>query len=111
MPRKCKYIDKTNLQRINYLAQHVLKYNRAIQDEVVDDLADDKFFPITFTMLHEHRAGVPCEPHVRCMILVQDREGNRKQLILDMESGIYDLLPEIELPEQPAEPTVEEPVS
>ena len=101
--RKIKYLDKQNLQRINYLSDKVLKYNRTLREDFVDSLPDDKFFPITFTMMHEHRAGVACEPHVRCMIAVPFN-GGIEQVILDMESGLYDLLPEAELPDRDPTP-------
>ena len=98
MGNKYKYIDKRNLKMVNHLSLHVLKYNRAIREDVIDALPEDKFFPITFSMLHEHRAGKPCEPHVRCIIVTPGPEGEHRQLILDMEIGIFELLPEVELP-------------
>ena len=98
MGNKYKYIDKRYLKLVNHLSWHVLNYNRVIREETIDALPDDKFFPITFTLLHEHKAGKPCEPHVRCIIATPGPNGERQQLILDMEMGIYDLLPEIELP-------------
>ncbi len=115
MARKYKYIDKENLKRINYLSLHVLKYNRAIREDVIDALPDDKLFPITFSMIHEHKAGKICEPHIRCIIAVPGEESPYKQLILDMESGLFNLLPEVDLPDpsnnsesdQPSNPTPE----
>lgn len=108
MPKKYKYIDKECLRAVNHKALHVLQYNRAIREDVIDALPDDKLFPITFSMLHEHKAGVPCEPHVRCVILTPPTEtGGRQQLILDMEINIFDILPEIEIPDQPEEPVAE----
>lgn len=101
MGNKYKYLDKHHLKQINHLSLHVLKYNRAIREDVIDALPEDKFFPITFTMLHEHRAGKPCEPHVRCIILTPGPENERQTLILDMEMGIFNLLPEVELPSRP----------
>jgi hypothetical protein len=101
VPSKYKYLDKALLTKINYLSDKVLKYNRTLPDEVIDALPDDKFFPITFTLLHEHRAGVPCEPHVRCIIAVPQIENVGRQLILDMEMGTYELLPDVELPDLP----------
>lgn len=98
MSRKIKYIDKRLLQRFNHLSDEVLKYNRTIPPEIVDALPDDKLFPIVFSMLHEHKAGVPCEPHVRCMIAVPGKNERMEQLILDMESGLFDMLPEFTLP-------------
>lgn len=113
MPRKVKYIDKQNLQRFNYLSLHVLKYNRAVREDVIDALPEDRLFPITFSMLHEHRAGEPCEPHVRCIIAVPSARtpGTMDQLILDMEMGLYELLPEVDLPDSPETDKVEEPVA
>lgn len=104
MSRKVKYIDKENLKKINHLTLHVLQYNRAIREDVIDALPDDKLFPITFTLLHEHKAGKPCEPHVRCIIVTPDENGQRRQLILDMEMGLFELLPEIEIPDAPTDP-------
>jgi hypothetical protein len=108
MAKKYKYIDKECLRAVNYKALHVLRYNRAVREDVINALPDDRLFPVTFSMLHEHKAGVPCEPHVRCVILTPPTEaGGRQQLILDMEMNIFDLLPEIEIPDQPEEPVAE----
>lgn len=108
MAKKYKYLDKTNLLRINYLSHHVLKYNRTLPDELIDALPDDKLFPITFTMLHEHRAGVACEPHVRCIINAPNQTGVMQTLILDVDMVIYNCLPEVEIPDAPT--NSEEPV-
>lgn len=100
MSRKYKYLDKHYLKIINHVSDKVLKYNRTLPDDVIDALPDDKFFPITFTLPHEHRAGVQCEPHVRCIIAVPEKETqNMTQLILDMDLSIFDVLPEVELPD------------
>lgn len=106
MAKKFKYLDKKYLDIINHISRDVIKYNRALPQEVIDALPEDKFFPIIFTLLHEHIAGKPVEPHVRCMIAVPtvDKSGNKTgtdRLLLDMEMGLYDLLPEVELPAEP----------
>lgn len=105
MGNKYKYIDKHSLNLINHISRDIIKYNRALPQEVIDALPD-KCFPIVFSMLHEHIAGKPVEPHVRCMIAVQtvDESGEvtgSDRLLLDMEMGLFDLLPEVELPEEP----------
>lgn len=104
MAKKYKYIDKHYLRIINQLSHEVLKYNRTLPDELIASLPDDTFFPIIFTLLHEHKAGQPCEPHMRCIILTPKVKGHRQQLILDMEMGIFDRLPEVEVPENNSEP-------
>jgi hypothetical protein len=100
MGNKYKYLDKKYLRQINHISNDVLKYNRTLPDSVIDALPDDKFFPIVFTMLHEHKAGKPCDPHVRCIIAVPKNEAlQMTQLILDMDAALFDVLPEVDLPD------------
>ena len=106
MTQKYKYIDKHNLNLINHISRDIIKYNRSLPQELIDALPEDKFFPIVFTLLHEHIMGKPVEPHVRCMIAVPtvDASGavtGSDRLLLDMEMGLFDLLPEVELPDAP----------
>ncbi len=42
-------------------------FNRRINLAQVKSLPDC-LYPVTFSMLHEHRAGYRCEPHMRCEI-------------------------------------------
>ena len=99
MAKKYKYLDKHYLNMINHVSDKILKFNRTIPQDVIDALPDNKFFPIVFTMLHEHKAGVPCEPHVRCIIAVPDNPiSNMTRLILDMDASLFEVLPEVELP-------------
>lgn len=108
MGRKYKYLDKHYLKIINHVSDKILKFNRTLPESVIDELPDDKFFPITFTLPHEHRAGVPCEPHIRCMIAVPDKlTGDMTQLLLDMDLSIFDTLPEVELPDSATREKIE----
>jgi hypothetical protein len=100
--QKYKYLDKEFLNRINYLSREVMKYNRSLPQEFVDSLPDDRFYIITFTLLHEHIAGKPADPHVRCLIYGGQDLPN--PMILDMEMGLYEMLPEVEAKEKDAEP-------
>jgi hypothetical protein len=104
MAQKYKYLDKDILNKINYTSRDIMKFNRALPQEVIDALPADKFFPIIWSMIHEHIAGRAVEPHMRCMIVVPSETGSegqtgRERLLLDMEMGMYDLLPEVELPD------------
>lgn len=68
-------------------------YNRQIDEDIVFDLPEDKVYPVTFDMEHEHIAGVLQDvPHVRvCLIVpeppydVEPWEIRRLQLDLDMD--------------------------
>ena len=108
MAKKYKYADKNMLHMANAVARDVMKFNRCVDQSVIDALPDDKFFPIIFTLLHEHRAGQPCEPHVRCMFATPLTMGlptihGRETILIDVAMNIYDVLPEVELPEEQVE--------
>lgn len=97
--KKYKYLNKEYLDRINYLSRDVMKYNRSLPQELIDQLPEERFYIITFAMLHEHIACKPAEPHVRCLIYGGPDVPN--PMILDMEMGLYDMLPEVEAPAKP----------
>lgn len=104
MTKKFKYLDKELLIKINDISEKVFHFNRTIPQYVIDALPADKFFIVTFVMLHEHIAGKAVDPHVRCVIYTGP-DSPYGQLILDMETALYDLLPEHETAEE------EEPVA
>jgi len=81
-----RVFSKGILQRVNRMA-HVMKYNRIVNDEYLDQLPDQFYVP-WFVMLHEHRAGKPCEPHVRCIF---NHEG--ATFAIDVEMGCWEMLP------------------
>lgn len=95
-PRKYKYLDKELLDKINFISRDVMHYNRSLPQYLVDQLPGERFYIITWSMLHEHIAGKPADPHVRCLIYGGPDVQN--PLILDMEMGMYELLPDIEVP-------------
>ena len=101
-----KYLDKNLLERINAVSRDVLKYNRALPQDYVDKLPSDRFYVITWSMIHEHIAGQPAEPHMRC--LIYGGPGVLNPMILDMHMSFYDLLPETE-DQKETEPTSSEP--
>lgn len=94
--KKYKYVDKQTLNMINHLARDILQYNRAVTQECIDALPEDKFFPVVFSMLHEHKAGKLTEPHMRCMFLIPMPE---RRILIDVEMGLYNLMPEVEIPD------------
>ncbi|NDD52565.1 hypothetical protein EBZ39_01585 [bacterium] len=104
--KKYKYLNKDMLDKINYISREVMKYNRSLPQELIDSLPEDTHFGVTFAMLHEHIAGKPAEPHVRCIIYGGPDVPER--MILDMAMDLYEMLPEIEIPATP-EPDNSEP--
>lgn len=48
-------------------------------------------YPVQFVMVHEHKAGVPVEPHYRCMIVLNEKGGSA---LIDMPVSYYDSLPD-----------------
>ncbi len=98
MTQKYKYLDKGFLNRINRMSRDVLQYNRSLPQSLVDALPEERFYVITWSMLHEHIAGKPADPHMRCLIYGGPDVPN--PLILDMEMGLYEILPEYEVREK-----------
>lgn len=83
-----RIFTKEILESVNTMAQ-VQGYNRVVRPEFLAALPD-KFFVPYFTMLHEHKAGKPCETHVRCVFKHAD-----DNFIIDVEMGCWALLPTV----------------
>ena len=98
--RTVKYLDKELLVKINDISENIYHFNRTIPARVINALPADKFFIVTFVMLHEHIAGKAVDPHMRCMIYTGP-DSPHGQLILDIEATLYDLLPTVEQPDAP----------
>ena len=95
MARKLKYLDLETLKKINYVSEKLMKYNRTLPEFVLEKIPAGLFMVVVPLMVHEHRAGQPTDPHMRCRIY----DGTDRFLLLDIEMGLYDLLPEHELPD------------
>jgi hypothetical protein len=62
-------------------------YNRVTDEKFLDRLPDAFYVP-KYVLLHEHKAGKPCDPHVRCVF---DHEGD--YFFIDVEMGCWEKLP------------------
>lgn len=104
MSKTFKYLNKELLDKINHISTTIYKYNRTIPQDVIDALDPEKFVIITFTMLHEHIAAKPADPHVRCMM--QQEANQPYPMILDVPMELYDALPSHTIEENPTEEPV-----
>jgi hypothetical protein len=94
---KVKYLDKKILNVVNKRAVKN-NYNRAVRQEFIDSLPEDVNFPVTFCMVHEHAAGQPVPAHMRCRIMTaQTAIGPFNDVFVDVEMGMFDMLPEAEV--------------
>jgi hypothetical protein len=101
---KIKYCDKQILNAINKRAI-ANNYNRAIQQQFIDDLPDDVNFPITFCMVHEHAAGKSVPAHMRCRVMTgKSLLGPFVDVYVDVEMGMFDMMPEAEVENAKREP-------
>ena len=47
-------------------------FNRSMDPEVLKDMADpDGKHVLIPLMLHEHKSGVRCDPHIRCRVFIK----------------------------------------
>ena len=97
---KIKVCNKEILDKVNKRAI-ANNYNRAIQQKFIDSLPDDLNFPITMCLPHEHAAGKPVDTHMRCRIMTGESIlGPFHDVYVDVEMGMFELLPEFEIEEQ-----------
>lgn len=61
-------------------------FNRQLDPVFVRDLDPDLNYPITYSMLHEHIAGKLVEPHMRVMVVWNERGDT---VTFDVELGAY----------------------
>jgi hypothetical protein len=80
-----RVFTKDILKSVNTMAL-VQGYNRSVNKEFLDSLPDDKVFVPRYTLLHEHKAGKPCDPHVRCVF-----EHESDWFIIDVEMGCWEM--------------------
>lgn len=75
-------------------------YNRAIQPEYIKQQKDGSLWAVVISLLHEHAAGKPVAPHMRCGIypLTQVDENTMRiektdMLFVDTDMDVFDMLP------------------
>jgi hypothetical protein len=83
-----RVFTKDILLSVNRMAEQQ-GYNRVVEPAFLEQLPDQIFVP-WFTMLHEHKAGKACEPHVRCCF-----KHDGQHFAIDVEMGCWDLLPTV----------------
>lgn len=83
---EARVFTKGLLKRANARAIE-LGYNRATKEEFLETLPEGFYAP-KYTLLHEHKAGKPCEQHVRCVF---PYEGD--YFFIDVEMPIWEQLP------------------
>ena len=81
-----RVFTKGVLKSVNTMA-HVQGYNRIANDTYLNGLPEAFYVP-KFVMLHEHKAGKPCDPHVRCVF-----DHDNDTFIIDVEMGCWEKLP------------------
>jgi hypothetical protein len=98
-----KVFDKHSLITANNLAEK-LGYNRQIDPAYLNSVREDQLWVVTFTMIHEQKAGKPTEPHIRCMMYPMQQVGKNQwkadrsglPITIDVVPEIYERLPDTE---------------
>jgi hypothetical protein len=67
---------------------HMWGFNRQLSDRVAE--LPEANYPVALTLLHRHRQGQPCEPHMRCRVL---GPGERTLAYVDVPLDYYQRLP------------------
>lgn len=80
-----RYFTKEQLLNAVKTAQRK-KFNRQGMIECVRVLESHLKFPIVFEMIHEHKSGNVCEPHMRCVVLLDDKSNT---MMIDVDMPTY----------------------
>ena len=64
-------------------------FNRQIDDRIAE--VPDLKYPVLRSFVHNHRHGVPCEPHIRCVISLEPMGGDI--VICDVPTEFFNKLP------------------
>jgi hypothetical protein len=91
-----KCFDKATLKRASHIAKK-RKYNRNVLPSFLKSLPEDKWFPVVFSMMHEHAQGQQVAAHIRCWV-EYDTMGNR--FFIDCDMNIYKNLQSFEVPDK-----------
>lgn len=68
-------------------------YNRQISEEI-SEVPSGLRFPVTFFMEHNHRRMKQCEPHMRCVIMLEPG----RSVICDVSMEFFQALPMVRIP-------------
>jgi hypothetical protein len=88
------YFTKKLMLKANRIALH-RGYNRVTPIGLIQNLPDSYKFPIDWALRHEHKAGQPCEWHMRVAVVV-DEQGTK--FCFDCDWNLYHSLPSVHLP-------------
>ncbi len=96
---RVKYLSKDQLIQAARLSVKN-NYNRQLDAANLTDLGDYNY-PIVFSMVHEHRAGVSCDPHMRLIVAIfpdpTTRPDDHQNCAVDVPMDFYDALPDYEV--------------
>mgnify|MGYP003650023387 FL=1 len=88
-------ITKQQLVNANQWAIDI-GYNRAVESDPLEKLLDNYDeeirFPILLSIVHEHKGGEPCEPHMRCEIILGP---TGPKILVDVDMDMFQRLERI----------------
>lgn len=94
VPRNVRFFTKAQLVEAVQRGPE-WDYNRQLAPSLIGILGDNKY-PVTLQTYHEHRHGVRCETHMRCVVYVPEvRSGKimkRHHVVVDVPMEFYDML-------------------
>lgn len=67
-----KKITKNQLKQI-VDHQNGWQYNRQVEPGILQTVPDGAEFDLLPTIMHHHKAGEPCEEHLRCVLSREDK--------------------------------------
>ena len=66
-------------------------YNRQLSERIAE--VPDRKYPVSLAFVHEHRHGLPSEPHVRCVISLEPFSDS--VVVFDVPTEFFERLPRV----------------
>jgi hypothetical protein len=91
-----KYFTQAQLIRAAKIAEE-RGYNRQISITMLKrHTSRTTLFPVSFSMLHEHAGGALVDPHVRCIVCINERV----TMLLDCDLELFNSLDSVDLQQE-----------
>lgn len=69
-------------------------YNHQVDEASINALDPAHHYPVLSAIPHAHKHGERSERHLRILVEMQKRDGQREKLLIDIPEDWYDALPE-----------------
>ena len=91
---EAKVLRKDDMITLNQWLYEKYGFNRNIVPEALQEMSQDGYAVLQILMVHEHKYGVPVDPHYRLQVQWAKEEGEQARALLDCPMDVFHALPD-----------------